>query len=108
MQIRATVLTAVSIALLLGASAAGAGGKSSVNSQKAADCNSQAVGMTGSEREAFMQACLGGAAPSKAAAPSNVPAPNAQASCRDQANAQGLRGEERRAFMDRCRNSGGH
>ncbi|SFM96981.1 PsiF family protein [Dokdonella immobilis] len=102
MQIRTTLLATVAMALLFGASAAGAGGKASVNSQKAADCNSQAAGMTGSEREAFMQACLGGTAPSKAAAP------NAQASCRDQANAQGLRGEERRAFMDRCRNSGGN
>jgi hypothetical protein len=88
--------------LLLGATAAGAGGKASVNSQKAADCNSQAAGMTGSEREAYMQGCLGGAAPSE------VAAPNAQASCRDQANAQGLRGEQRRAFMDRCRSSGGN
>lgn len=102
MQTRATVLTAVAMTLLLGASAAGAAGKASVSSQKAADCNSQAAAMVGSEREAFMQACLGGAAPSKAAAP------NAQASCRDQANTQGLRGEERRVFMDRCRNSGGH
>jgi hypothetical protein len=101
MHIRKTLLTTLAVMFLLCASVATAGGKSTNNSQKAADCNSQAAGMTGSEREAFMQACLGGGAP-------KVAAPDARANCQAQANEQGLHGDERRTFMSQCMNSGGN
>jgi hypothetical protein len=101
MRIRATVLTCLAIAFMLAASVATAGGKSTDNSQKAADCNSQAAGMTGSQREAFMQSCRGGVAP-------KASAQDKRANCQAQATDRGLRGNERRTFMSQCLNSGGN
>ncbi|MEZ5463420.1 PsiF family protein [Dokdonella sp.] len=107
MTFRTTLLMAVALCFSVAAFCAWAGGKGSSN----ADCNAQAAGKSGAEREASMQACMG---KSSAAAPSQSPAATSaqqgnKSACQAEAQSRGLTGNERKNFMADCMsNSGGH
>lgn len=107
MTFRTTLLIAFALCIPAGALDAWAAGKASHNM----DCNAQAAGKSGAERETFMEACM---ARNKAgtSAQATAPAPGQQgdrSACQAEAQSQGLQGNERKAFMADClSNSGGH
>jgi hypothetical protein len=109
MTFRTTLLMAVALCFSVGTLSAWAGGKGSSN----ADCNAQAAGKSGAEREAFMDACMGKgsvSAPAQSPAATSAPAQqNNKSACQAEAQSRGLNGNERKTFMADClSNSGGH
>ena len=76
--------------------------------QKMKDCNAQATGKKGAERNAFMKTCLKGD-DAKASGSDFVAAPPATGdqrekmkTCNADANTKGLKGDARKTFMSTC------
>ena len=84
-------LTALCLALSLGAAHAAEGTASSAQQSKMASCNADAKDMKGDERKAFMKTCL-----------SNKPASQQSKMKTCNADAKGMKGDERKAFMSSC------
>lgn len=84
-------LTALGLALSLGAAHAAEGTAPSAQQSKMASCNADAKDMKGDARKAFMKTCL-----------SNKPASQQSKMKTCNADAKGMKGDERKAFMSSC------
>ncbi len=75
----------------------------SSQNKRMSECNTQATGMKGDERKAFMSTCLKG---DKVAAPTQQ---EKMKTCNADAGTKHLKGDERKTFMSTClRSSSGH
>ncbi|NMM75341.1 phosphate starvation-inducible protein PsiF [Acidovorax sp. SRB_14] len=84
-------LTALGLALSLGAAHAADNATPSAQQSKMASCNTDAKGMKGDERKAFMKNCL-----------SHKPATQQDKMKTCNTDAKGMKGDERKAFMAQC------
>jgi hypothetical protein len=71
--------------------------------QRMTDCNKEAGGKKGTERQDFMRQCMhGGSAPATPPAKAMTPQQNKMKECNKQAGEKALKGDERKAFMSNC------
>lgn len=100
MTFRTRLLITVALCFCIGMLEVLAGGKGS----SSMDCNAQAAGKSGAERDAIIEACMArnnSTAPVTNSAPASSQQDN-KGACQAEAQSLGLQGSERQTFMADC------